>query len=324
MAFANASYSDIIATTIQSRSKKIADNVTENNVLLNRLSKKGKIKTASGGNVIIQEISQAENSNGTWMSGYDTLPTGAVDMITAAEFDWKQYAVPCVISGREMMMNSGDEAKIDLMESRLEVTEATAKNAVEAGLFSDGTGSGGKIITGLDAAVPQVPTTGTYGGINRATASNAFWRSQLHDTTVNSAATCQTAMNTLWAQCVRGTDEVDLIILGGTIWQYFLANTQSLQRMVDVSTATVGFTSLKFMKADVVLGGGIGGSATATDAYFLNTNYIHWRPHAQRNFVSLSPSRRYATNQDAEVAILALMANLTMSGSQFQGRGKWD
>ena len=37
MAQPNANYTDIMATTIDSRSRKIADNVTKNNAILNRL-----------------------------------------------------------------------------------------------------------------------------------------------------------------------------------------------------------------------------------------------------------------------------------------------
>jgi hypothetical protein len=39
MAFANSAISDIIATTIQSRSGELADNVTNNNALLRRLER---------------------------------------------------------------------------------------------------------------------------------------------------------------------------------------------------------------------------------------------------------------------------------------------
>jgi len=79
------------------------------------------------------------------------------------------------------------------------------------------------------------------------------------------------------------------------------------------------------MDADVCLDGGIyngnnGSGAQAGTAYFLNTNYIHYRPHADRNMVPLSPNKRYATNQDAEVQIMAWAGNLTTSGRQFQGR----
>ncbi len=69
MAFANANISDIIATTIQSRTRKIADNVTNNNAVLKKLSMRGNIKTFSGGYKILQELSFAENSNAGWYSG---------------------------------------------------------------------------------------------------------------------------------------------------------------------------------------------------------------------------------------------------------------
>ena len=47
---------DIVTTTIQSRSGKLADNVLKQNALLARLQKKGNVKPFSGGNVILQEI----------------------------------------------------------------------------------------------------------------------------------------------------------------------------------------------------------------------------------------------------------------------------
>ena len=56
MAFANSSVSDIIATTIQNRSGKLADNTTNNNPLLRRLKAKGNVRPFGGGNVILEEI----------------------------------------------------------------------------------------------------------------------------------------------------------------------------------------------------------------------------------------------------------------------------
>lgn len=70
MAFANIS--DVVATTIESRSKSIADNVTKNNALLSKLSMRGNIRTVSGGSKIFQEISFAENGNAGWYSGLTT------------------------------------------------------------------------------------------------------------------------------------------------------------------------------------------------------------------------------------------------------------
>ena len=53
MAFANSAITDIIATTIQSRSGVLADNLTQNNAILQRLNAKGNVQPFSGGNVIL-------------------------------------------------------------------------------------------------------------------------------------------------------------------------------------------------------------------------------------------------------------------------------
>lgn len=319
MAFANTNYSDILATTIESRTKKIADNVTDNNAVLKKLEMKGRIKPFSGGHKILQELSFAENSNGGWYSGYDILPVGVSDVISAAEYDIKQAAVPVVISGLEQLQNAGKEAMIDLMEGRLGVAEATLANLIAAGIYSDGTGSGGKEIDGLDAAVPVDPTNDTYGNI--ASATYAFWRNYTNGAATNlDATTVQGAFNTAWASTVRGQDRPDLIMVDNNMWSLYLASLQANQRFTSAETGQLGFPTIKYMDADVCLDGGIGGNATTRTAYFLNTNYLHYRPHSARNMVPLAPNKRYATNQDAEVQILAWAGNLTCSGRQFQGR----
>ena len=54
----NANYNDIFTTTIENRSKKLADNITKNNALLSRLSAKGKIRPIDGGSKILEELIQ--------------------------------------------------------------------------------------------------------------------------------------------------------------------------------------------------------------------------------------------------------------------------
>src|SRR5262245_31983645 len=319
MTFPNVS--DIVATTIENRSKKIADNVTKNNALLAKLESRGNTKTVSGGTKIMQELSFAENGNAGWYSGYDLLPVAAQDVISAAEYPFKQAACPVVMSGLEMLQNASKEQMIDLMDGRITVAESTMANLLAGGVYSDGTANGGKQVTGLDAAVPIDPTTGTYGAINRATAGNEFWRSKT--TTVAAAVTAsnvQGYMNTMWAQLVRGADRPDLIPMDPIWWGAYLASLQANQRFTDPASAKLGFPTVKYMDADVVLDGGIGGFITTKTAFMLNTKYIFWRPHSARNMVPLSPNRRYAINQDAEVQIIGWAGNLTGSGMQFQGR----
>jgi len=323
MAFANPNYSDIMATTIESRTRKIADNVTKNNAILAKLSTKGRIKPFSGGYQILQELSFAENSNAGYYSGYDILPVGIADVISAAQYNIKQAACPVIISGLEMLQNAGRERMIDLMDSRLSVAESTMANLISGGLYANGTGYGGKEIDGLDAAVPVNPAVGTYGGIDRSTAIGTFWRSQISDQTATNGldpTKIQGYWNALWAKTVRGTNRPDLIMCDSTVWAVYMASLQALQRFAQAETGALGFPTLKFMDADVILDGGIGGFCPAGTAFFLDTDYLFYRPHSARNMVPLAPNKRYATNQDAEVQILAWAGNLTTSGAQFQGR----
>jgi len=317
--YAFPNVSDIVTTTIQSRTRKIADNVTKNNALEMRLNERGNIRTFSGGNVIYQELSFAQNGNGGWYSGYDLLPVAAQDVISAAEYQIKQLACPVIMSGLEQIQNAGREQMIDLLEGRINVAESTMANLLAAGIYSDGTGTGGKELTGLGAAVPITATTGTYGGIDRATWT--FWRSV--STTLGSAATAATiqgSMDTMWASLVRGQDRPDLVVADNFMWGLYVASLQAQQRFTSPAVGNLGFPALKFMDADVVLDGGIGGYATTKTMYFLNSKFLFLRPHSARNMVPLSPNRRYAINQDADVSILAWAGNMTSSGSQFQGR----
>lgn len=318
MAFPSA-ISDIIATTIQNRSGVIADNVTKNNALLAYIKRSGNVKKFSGGNVILQELSFAENGNASWYSGYETLPIAASDVISAAQYDIKQAAVPVTISGLEQLQNAGKEKIIDLLEARISVGESTMANLIAAGVYSDGTGYGGKEITGLKAQVSATPTN-VVGGIDRNAAIGAFWKNQVQSGGgAPTAANIQQFFNTLWAKQVRGSDRPNLIVLDNVYWGVYMASLQAIQRFTNTNDANLGFVTLKFMDADVVLDGGVGGFMPASTAYFLNTKYLHYRPHRDRDMVPLSPGKRYSVNQDAEVQILAWAGNLTASNLSLQG-----
>lgn len=322
MAFANAAISDIIATTIQSRTGKIQSNVINNNGLLTYINKSGNVRTVSGGNVILEEISFAANGNAGSYSGYDLLPVAAQDVISAAEYGIKQYACPVTISGLEELQNAGKEQIIDLIAGRVRVAEESMENLIATDLYGDGTGNGGKVLTGLGAAVVVSPTN-TYGGIDSNTWS--VWRNKVVDTSGITSSTIQGSWNSLWASMVLGRRVPNVIVPDNNTWAMYLNSLQAQQRFSSADSAGAGFSTLKYMSADVILDGGNNASAThvpANTAYFLNTRSLKWRPMAGRNFVSLSPKSRVAVNQDAEVQILAFAGNLTCSARREQGI--WD
>lgn len=325
MAFPNLS--DIIATTIANRSGQLADSVTNNNALLYKLRQRGNVKPVSGGRVILQELMYNDPStkNASSYSGYDVIDITPNSPISAAEFDLKQYAAAVTISGMEQLQNAGKERIIDLLEARVQVAEAQLENEIGAGIYGDGTGNQGKDITGLEAAVSTTPTQGTYGGINRATWE--FWRNKAFSAVNDGGAAAspsniQSYMNQMAVQLVRGRERPDLIIADNEYYRMYLESLQAIQRVTSEGTAGAGFTSLKYFgagfNADVVLDGGIGGNMPEKTMYFLNTKYIFFRPHRDRNFVPIGGDRQ-SVNQDALVRLIGWAGNLTTSGAQFQG-----
>lgn len=322
MSFANSNYTDILATTIESRSGVIADNVSNNNALLRRLKTKGNKRNWTGGPVILEEIAFQENSTAMYYSGAEPLNINPADVITAAQFTPKQAAVAVTITGLEDLQNSGKEQIIDLFDARLDVAEKSIQNLIGTGIYSDGTGTNGKQVTGLQAMIIASPTSGVVGGIDRANWS--FWQNKALDFSTDlggsaSSTNIQAGFNNLYAKTMRGSDVVDLILLDNKFWAFYMASLQTLQRFpASPDLAELGFVTAKYINADVVLDGGIGGGVPTATGYFLNTNYIFYRPHAKRHFVPIGGDRE-STNQDAIVKLMGWAGNMTISGMQFQG-----
>lgn len=315
----NVNFDNLLTTTLESRTGKLADNVTDNNALLSRLKERGNIRPISGGTKIVEELEYGE-SDTYWYSGYDTLTFNNPQLFTAAEYELKLLAAPIGCSGEELLKNSGRERVIDLMEAKIKNAEKSLANQMSVGIYSDGTGNSGKQLTGLKALVADDPTTGTVGGINRATSGNEFWRNQT--STAGSALTASTiyaAMNGVFLACSRGSDKPDLIVADDSMFKTYEASLVPQQRFTNAKLGEAGFENLKFKGADVIYDGGIGGACPSKHMYFLNTEYLKLRPHRERNFKLIGDRERVAINQDAIYRIIGWAGNLTMSNAQLQG-----
>jgi hypothetical protein len=311
---------EIVTTTLRSRTGKAADNVTKNTALLMRLRKKGNVKPVTGGRTIMQELEYAENGTYKRYSGYEALNISPSDVFTYAEFNYAQAAVAISMSGLEMIQNSGEEAIINLLAGRIKNAERTMTNNISGDIYSDGTADGGRQINGLQALVAAT-NTNTVGGISASTYS--FWRNVAFSSVTNggsaaTAANIQSYMNRLWIQLVRGNDKPDLMPADNNYYRYYLESLQAIQRIASTEMAEAGFESLKYMGADVVLDGGFGGSAPTNTMYMLNTDYLFFRPAAERNFVPLGDDR-FAVNQDAMVKLIGFAGNMTTSNRFLQG-----
>jgi hypothetical protein len=309
---ANPNLSEIVTTTLRNRSKTLSDNVMNHNALLMRINERGNKMPASGRD-IIQELEYAENGTVAMYSNYDVIDTTPQDVLTSAVFDWRQLAGTVTISGLEEVQNSGSERVIDLLEARINVLEKSMMNTLASQLYS--AASAATDLDGLQLAVADDPTTGTYGGINRANYS--FWRNQKYDFSVEgvtaSSSTIQTAMNTLYLDCVRNSDAPDMVVAGNTYFTYYWESLQSIQRIGTDQSADAGFMALKYLGSDVFYDS----NCAATRMYFLNTDYLKLRYHPDRDFTPLE--ERNGFNQDSKVIPLVWAGNLCCSNASLQG-----
>ena len=317
----SATVTEIVTTTLRNRTGKLADNVTKNNALLYRLRARGRVKPVSGGRTIVQELNYQENQTYKRYSGYEALNISPSDVFTGAEYNYAQAAVAVSISGLEMLQNSGEEAIIDLLEGRIENAEQTLTNNVALDIYSTGLADGGRQIGGIQLLISTTPTTGVVGGIDSSVWS--FWRNVAFSGVTNGGAAVSTAniqsyMNRVWVQLVRGSDHPDLIVADNNYYRFFWESMQALQRVGDEELAELGFTTLQYVNSDVVLDGGFGGGAPTNTMYFLNTKYLFFRPHQDRNFAPLG-DERFAVNQDAMVKLIGFAGNMTCSNRFLQG-----
>jgi hypothetical protein len=312
---------EIVTTTLRNRSGKTADNVSKNNALLSRLRKKGKMKSVDGGRTIVQELEYAENGTYKRYSGYEQLNIAPSDVFTGAEYNYAQAAVAISMSGLEMLQNSGKNAIIDLLEGRIQNAERTLVNNIALDCYSDGTADGGRQIGGLQLLVSNNPNSGTVGGIDRS--AWAFWRNKKFSGLTDggaavSSANIQSFMNRLYLQLVRGADKPDLIVADNNFYRFYLESLQAIQRIQSTDEGMAGFGGLKYMQSDVVLDGGYGGGSPVNSMYMLNTDYIYFRPHKDRNFAPIG-DERLAVNQDAMVKLVGFAGNMTLSNAFLQG-----
>ena len=313
---ANPNISQLVTTTLESQVPKIIDNVTNNHPLLMKMKEKGNIKKLSGGNTIRESLSYAVNGTTQYQGEYDTFDTTPQDVLTSADFDFKILTGTTTMTGLELKQNAGKERIIDLLKGKFQVLESSMKNQIGTSLYADGTGSSGNDLGGLQLLLADDPTTGTVGGINRA--SYSFWRNQLWDFSVESvtasATTIQNAMNTLFIRCQTQTGELpDVIAADATYFGFYEDSLQTIQRISDPKMGQLGFASVKYKNADVFYDP----EAPANHMYFINSNHMFLKYLGKDLFEVGETSR--PVNQDVFVTPLIFTGNMTITNARTQG-----
>ena len=304
----NPNFDALLSTTLANYRDQLTDNIFTARPLTYFLQDKGRIRMLNGGTKIVEPLIYGQNTTVASYSGYDTISLTAQSGITAAEYDWKQYAASIAISGIEEAKNNGEQEIINLLEAKIMQAEESMREGFNTMFFADGTGNSGKDWNGLGNIVEA---TGTVGGINRATAGNEYWRSyEDNDSDPLTLAQMATAYNSVSV----GNDHPDMVLTTQTLFEKYEALLQPQLRYTDTKTADAGFQNLLFKAAPVVYDTG----CTAGVMFFLNSKYLTLVGHSGKWFSQTEFVR--PENLDARYALIMCYGNLTCRNAAKQGK----
>lgn len=314
-------WTELASTTYRNHDSDVSDNVSKHNALYRKLSAKGRIRLEDGGLSLVEPLEYATNSTYQRYSGFDPLNINAVDVLTAAEYAWRQVAVNVAASGLELRTNMGESRIINFTKAKIRNAMNSFKNGMSTDLYSDGTAA--NQINGLQALIADAGT-GTVGQINSATFP--FWQNVVQSAAAPlqgggaitpSATTIESLMLPTYIKVTRGTDQPDMIVMSDDYYTFFEQSQTSLKRYATAGedvTATAGFVTLKYKNADVFFDSS--GGIPTSHAYFINTDYLELGVHRDANMTIMDELK--SVNQDAVVIPCLWMGNLLCSNRSLQ------
>lgn len=314
--------SNELVHTFELISDGIADNLTNNIVILNELKKKGRIRPARGGLFIRENILYQDNDTYTRYSGWDKINISPRDGITAAQYTYKMAAVSIAINGLEQLQNTGKPELEDLLTSRATTAEATFLNNMAIDAYSDGTADGARQITGLQSIIAD-SGVGTVGNIDSST--DPFWQNYVFDASTDGGAAVTSAniqgyISQILVNLKRNADETDFMLTDNNYWNAYHDSLLAIRRITSDSGEKygTGAKALEYAGLPIYLDGGKGGACPANHMYFVNADHLHWRPHSGRNYTQIG-SERVSLNQDGMIRLIGWAGNMTCSNRSLQG-----
>lgn len=235
------------------------------------------------------------------------------------------------LNGTELLFNRGEEEVIDLMEFYLNAAEKSVKEEFEVSIVADGTGSGGRQMIGLGGAIPILPNTGVYGGIDRAEVAN--WRPSSFNATTDftdigtvwDVTTARPIIERIALNRSRNGRYPDLWIFDANSYQPVSASFVAHQRLTTERAARLGYAALAYHTpaglVELVAAGGIGNVMPANTAFGIDTQGLVIYEFPGQSFVPFHPGDGIRpVNQDAVAQGIVWSGQLVLENPLFSVR----
>lgn len=299
-------------------SKAIADNITANIKLFYFLNQVGNKEYENGGDnykfPVFKELATAQA-----YTGATVLDTVERDPVTICEFSRKQFSQDITLSGTNLLKNSGNDetaiinyiaAQIEMAQEGMKDTLANATNGIMSAAADAALG-----ITGIRAMLADSTTTGTYGGLSRAT--YAYWRHKSDTVSTGFNTDGLQSMRTLYFDLIRGDESPMIIVMTKASYinldRALTGTIQYNQPSPKTTFGDIGFEHINFRGTPVIFDANM----TANRAAFLNLKYVRLLVHRDRDMAVrdfIAPA-----NQDAIIGRLLWAGNIVCNNLAAQG-----
>lgn len=206
----------VLHSSIENSRKKLIMASLKSNALMAWAFSTKRVEVESGGYNITNPLTVGRNPNVTSTEYYTPVPVAQTNEFTTVEYTWSRVVGSVIISDQEQDENTGPTAIFKLLKSKMEVLEESIKERFASYLYGAG---GGLDPMGLEALIPDDPTTGTLGGLSRAAESQ--WRTSAYvygAGNITSSNIEEVHDDTLMDLTLRG-EKPDVIFMGRDLYR---------------------------------------------------------------------------------------------------------
>lgn len=306
----NRTLNTLFATSADAYAEQASVNMLTSRPLVDKLFRSGNTQRRQGGARLDIMLRYGMNPGTQWYAGADDLDMTPFESNTSARYDWKNLHAPVTYMGEEQRKNAGPTQMINLVTEKLNATRLTMEKVLDIAIAGDGTANDGKVILGLDAFFPTVPTSdpaaGAIGGITAV--GNPWWQNYAVTGFGSFAAngpkgSASDLWINSWNAVSDGADSPTFIVSAQDVWEFYHRSALSAVQLIMHPNATgeLSFPSLQYMGVDWFWSRNI----PSGRAYFLRDDDLQFYVDTQGEF-KLSPFQR-AWSQDLYGASMLLV-----------------
>ena len=290
---------------------KLQDNIFDKSVIFQTIKQNSQVIINDGGPQLQVPLMVSKNTGVNSLSGYDVVDTSPQSGFIDGTIGKAYYAAPITISNKEEEENGGDAQVVNLLAGRTMQAEQSMTDRLNQDLYLDGTGNGGKNLTGLLLMVPSASGAGTYMGVNGGTVT--AWDAQYQECASANIISGASSLDSLWYRCSDGTDQPDIVVtddVGITLYEQKNRTSGVGISYVNASMADAGFKAVAYKGVPMVSDKGQG-----TGVYhMLNSKYLGFYYKSDlTDFVR-------PANQLAKVSLVSVVCQLVSNNRRRQGK----